>query len=474
MTIILCALSLLSAFLQSETIFDVEQSPRALYERAAEQWRAQRFTQAQVALEQLLKVHADSAIAELAVAPLCELYLRNQAPQRALQLLTTWNSRLAESKTIAVLAPQTLLKCKQLKLRGTLAHEDSEKRIAALQELATELETFPVDDAVLELKARTALALAHEYEQQVQFIAAEEQLRSACQWLQTEIPGLGAGAAPDADPFNGAVAKVDRIDIDAVRRDLSFLLPLADARHQLQIGNAAGCAARLKQMDLDRFGEADQVPVRFLWMEALLEISPSEAHAHIEWLNDFVAGQAEPPSWAPTLVLRQAEQLTRNKQPAAARTLLTQARSDFPEFPRLYEFDFLLARCAVAQIDFAAAEEHLHAALQCGSEDREAMVKARWLLGELNFLQHRHQAAIQWYEQVLLEKELPQWRTRAFLQMAKCQELTGQSELAIANYGRVALQSDALLARQARDRLTMLQAPTASPAHSTHIHDLKR
>ena len=164
------------------------------------------------------------------------------------------------------------------------------------------------------------------------------------------------------------------------------------------------------------------------------------------------------PEWAATVALRRAELLIADKQYAVAAELLSESKAAYGNFATWFEYDFLLTRCAIANIEFDQAKRHLQNVKLDGTVQVDTRCKATWLLGELLFLQRDYTGALKEYEQVLSEKSL-QWRARALLQMAKCQELSGQVQLAQATYKTLHQEySNSDEATEALSRISALQS----------------
>ena len=164
------------------------------------------------------------------------------------------------------------------------------------------------------------------------------------------------------------------------------------------------------------------------------------------------------PDWAATVALRRAELMIADKRYADAMAWLHEAKAAYDDFSARHEFDFLLARCAIANIEFDQAKFHLASVNRNEALDADTRCKAGWLMGELLFLQRDYAGALKEYEQVLSEN-CPRWRARSLLQTAKCYELSGQFRLAKTTYETLSQEfANSEEATEALSRITALQS----------------
>jgi predicted negative regulator of RcsB-dependent stress response len=181
-----------------------------------------------------------------------------------------------------------------------------------------------------------------------------------------------------------------------------------------------------------------QLQVRFAVAEKLIQQGDYDvADRQLEWLSTHANEQAGVrPEWALTVDLRRCELAVQRKQYLQAREHLAECREDYSDSKHSYEFDFLLARCAVAQIDFDEAIRILRQIAAEESVPAEGKAKAYWMEGEVYFLMEAFVPAIEAYRQAA-DINAPAWQARALLQMAKCQELSQQTAEAIQSYQRL-------------------------------------
>lgn len=212
---------------------------------------------------------------------------------------------------------------------------------------------------------------------------------------------------------------------------------------------------------LEAVEEDSRAAVRFAAAEMLLNngLENLAARQYEILLNQIKDPGADlRPTWAATVALRRSELLIGDKQYSVAAQLLNDSKAAYVDFGSRHEFDFLLARCAIANIEFDQAKAHLEMVKLDEALDAAARGKAIWLLGELLFLQQDYSGAMSEYSQVL-SADCPNWHARALLQMAKCQELSGQVQLAKATYETLHQKhSHSEEAKEALSRISAIQS----------------
>ena len=187
---------------------------------------------------------------------------------------------------------------------------------------------------------------------------------------------------------------------------------------------------------LNCLSESEQATLRFALAEQLIASRHSEqAEMQLLWLAEYAEGKpTELACWAATVDLRLAELWIARKDCASAASLLQESRHRHSASRCVHELDFLMARCAIAQIDFDLAKQHLQAITRAEeTAGPEARARAHWMLGELALLQHDYPQAIAAYERAIALNAC-EWQSRALLQKARCQELTAAASEAAASY----------------------------------------
>ncbi len=241
---------------------------------------------------------------------------------------------------------------------------------------------------------------------------------------------------------------------------LRFEMPLASAEHMLETGNSRAAISLLKAA-LESSPESDQVlSLRFLLAEAYFaEGDRAAATQEFEWLTEQGSRLPKSPAWLAAVKLRRAELLVRSRAFAQARQLLVDAKQQHADFEFAFEFDYLLARCAIARIEFDEAASHLRQVISSPSAaNNEPAARATWMLGEVYFLQRQYAPAIEAYYQVVRMDAFPQWQARALLQAAKCHEHEGKPTEALADYKRAAaIANSPQVCREATARIASLE-----------------
>jgi len=248
---------------------------------------------------------------------------------------------------------------------------------------------------------------------------------------------------------------------DELRTKLEFDLPLVWGEHAIAQGQPR-VAVNVLQTALEAKPQAEQeLALRFLLAEALFAAGERQAAGEqFQWLTARAEAASTAPAWQAAVTLRQAELLVRSRQFTEARELLLQARTRHPHFEAAYEFDYLLARCALSRIEFDEATSLLERVMTSPTAaGKEAQARAGWLLGEILFLQRQYTDAIAAYAQVARLTAFPEWQARALLQSAKCHELLGNASAALADYQRAAeLSQQPEITRTVTERTAILQS----------------
>ena len=433
-----------------------EPEDEQLYRRAAAALESPTPHKALPLLRQLVDIHPSSPLAQQAVVRIAELELNDQRAESATTMLLDWQA--------AVWPPASE--------SGTAPDEEIAQR--ALQLLATALAALPPDGidwlarwaeehAVGSLTPAAALVireLAKRKAQQGEFSRSLDwlgrlgnQATERERWLmKVELPLQMLHQRPSQESLDRVRALLD--DAAELPDSQRLRVRLALAEGLRAVGD---CAASLEQLDQ-------------LQAELGAQTAKStSAQASDSATSDWQHGRA-------SIDLRRGELRLLLNDRAGAVQLLANCLECYPDFPRREEFRFLLARCAIADIEFEQAIGHLQAIIDQSAHQAEPRARAIWMLGEIYLLQRNYARAVQHYGEVILLDGQPQWQARGLLQYAKCQELLAEPTLAVQAYRRVIEQfpeSDvAAAARQRLDqlgnwqdqRLESAQLPNLAPA----------
>ncbi len=255
------------------------------------------------------------------------------------------------------------------------------------------------------------------------------------------------------------------IDAEASERGFS---PAQDCRFrllwselELVQGNPSRSLEVLPNPDaLKLLDDSQVIAVRFGRAEAAANAGKNSlALEELQWLSDRAATNSDEPSWAVTVALRQCELLLKTKQYNRLIAAADEAKIRFGDFARLHEFDYLLARAAMLQVDFEKARGHLNLiAESTTAKNSSAAARAQWMLGETYFLEQNFTAALTAYKPVTEQDSFQTWQTLAFMQTAKCHELLNQTQAAIAAYQKVLANSkDEKIRQEAASRIEVVE-----------------
>ncbi len=234
---------------------------------------------------------------------------------------------------------------------------------------------------------------------------------------------------------------------------------------ELAQGNAKEAFKALpSEASVSVLGDAQQIAVRFSRAEAASRAGELQvASSDLQWLDAYARRQQVEPTWAATVALRQCELLLKTKQYATLEKSVAESKHRFADFERLHEFDYLLARAAVLQVDFDAARMHLQSIMDATQANQNsAFARATWMLGETYFMEQKFDEAIAEYKRVA-DGALPQpWPALSLMQMAKCYELQSRTEEAVAMYQRaIEATKDPKIQQEAAARVDVIQRTAA-------------
>lgn len=469
MSMFVCALSLAVALLLDPTTTTTAGPPtsvRQLYQAAATAIEQRDLPRATVLLEQLLQEHEDSELSEVAAYHLAECLWLQQEPELALRVLADWSRRIEQRASADSARANLAVDTAGMLARIAQDLKDTEQSLALLADLLSHADaaTSPMFTFAITHELSRRYQLSGDYQKSLEYVQQAldaHQLLSAQQVVphpttdsqNSNAEGTLAEASGDSPPSSELA--------ETLKTRLHFELPLGWAEQQLSQGRAAKAIEILKQIDDADLSAEQTVAVRFLLAEALFAAGRhTAASEQFEWLSEQAAELSPKPTWLAAIALRRGELLVRARQIGAAQAWLLQAKREHADFARAYEFDYLLARCAVAQIEFDEAQNWLQNVIAApAAQATEAVPRAAWMLGEVYFLQRHFAQALDAYAIVANMNEFPEWQARALLQSAKCHELLGQSAQALADYQQaLQLSQQPEVQQTATQRVTALQA----------------
>ena len=362
---------------------DSEAKPRTdreLYQLASHALTQGRYDAAKLPLQELHEKHPDFVLRNTVCVYLSECLIRQGQAEQGFQLLKELQNRRSEtSQAENASGEQSQAEALDARLL---------KRVETLQHYA----------------ARVAAADAEK----------QQRLSDAIKWLQW----TGAASAEDEASIRKEIARVG----------------MKAALQQLQAGgdpqNTLSELANLSPILHEQEAE-----ILFSIAEKLTKSRRVVlAQPIYERLSQRLPTQGAMPNWAPVVDLRLMQYSLQRKQYSDCTRLFGLAKQRY-EPTKLPEFQFLQAQAAIAQIDFETAMKLLgDVETEAGrSKHTEHRAKALWLQGEVSFLKRDYANAIQCYEQVL-KLRTKDWSQPAALQRAKCLELSGQWQLALAAY----------------------------------------
>ncbi len=443
MQVVVCAMILLAS---GQVLLDspvARTEPRELYQRAAAAIAGQDLATATGLLEELTQNHSDSPLTEVAAFHLGECYLLQSQPAQALLLLQVWSKRIDTSDTAEQLEPGITNQTWQLLSNVLRGLPNDSRTLELLEEILA-----PSVDAVNEhlpdqWEMALALELSKRYERNKNFSAAQS-------WLGRAIE---------------ASARGDSSTDSELEHKFHCELPLAWAEHAISTEQPQTAVEVLQTALANRHQVDRELALRFLLAEAYFAAGqPARASEQFQWLTNKAAESNPPPAWLAAVTLRRAELLVRSRAIGEARTLLQQAKKEHDDFELAYEFDYLMARCAVARIEFDEAIGLLQQVIDApAARGKEAFARAAWMLGEVHFLQRNYPQAVAAYAQVVSLDNFPQWQARALLQSAKCHELLGDALAAVADYRRAAeFSQQPEITQTAAERMAVIESATTN------------
>lgn len=469
MSMFVCALSLAVALLLDPTTAGPVTSARQLYQAAATAIEQRDLPRATELLEQLLQEHADWALAEVAAYHLAECLWLQQQPQAALDVLANWSSRIEQHARANSAQASLTADTASLLSRIVESLEETPDTLAMLAELLSTADAThsPLFTFAIANDLSRRYQISGDYQQSQDYLrqAVAAHHESIAKQVANRQATEGQATDPQkpdatADEPTGDNQPLPKLT-DKLQTRLQFELPLSWAEHELSQGHAVSAVDILDRIDVAKLSTEQTLAVRFLLAEALFAAGrQTAAGEQFQWLTEQAAEISPKPTWLAAIVLRRGELLVRTRDISAAQQWLLQAKRDHADFARAYEFDYLLARCAVARIEFDEAQDWLQAVIDApAAEATEAVPRAAWMLGEVHFLQRQFAQALDAYASVAHMNKFPEWQARALLQSAKCHELLGQTSQALAEYQQaLQLTQQPEVQQSATERVAALQA----------------
>ncbi len=413
---------------------DAAPSAKQLYQEAAAAIRSADYKASIAALEQLLE-HDDRSFVQVAKPHLAELYLATGNTAKAIKFAQECLSSAGTDASESV-GDSTTERLQRVWLKAALQTKSLADRKQALQTVVALLSETNSPAATNQLLPAAVLGLIRTHVALAEFPLAQKL----------------------ADEHHQLDAEIAR---------LKTQLPLQAAKNHFANNRIRECDSSLAGLNIESLTQDDQIAARFLLLECSLRTGNwQQATSQSDWFDALMPTFSTPPSWAATLRLRQAELSVARRDYAKARETIQLAKTKHADFKLLYEFDFLAARIAIATIDFTSAETTLQQLANAHGIDSAAGIRARWMQGELEFMRRRYASAAAFYQQVA-NCDLIDWKPIGLLQFAKCQELLGEADKAIASYSLVlehagnskeAAAASATATQQARRRIAALQS----------------
>ncbi|MDX1925729.1 MAG: tetratricopeptide repeat protein [Pirellulaceae bacterium] len=507
----------LCALMQAAPTQTDQKSSRQLYEQAAKAIASADPKTAISPLEQLIEDQPTSALATVAVVHLAECYVASDRPRDAAALLEKWSSRIVTASKTTKLDANLDAHHLRVWLQAAKRIVDDGDSIQSLAALTDSLASRnePADKVQLQemlIDARVEMARRSMAAGKLDFAAKQlSQLTESTAETSTETQllvamihqQLGAHtqakkalqALIDSEPktLTHSLACLELATYALQERELEsaakWLSPMIDspALHhgldqdsdcrfrilwselELALGHAAhGLEVLPGDEELAKLSEPQQVAVRFSRAEAASQAGKNAlALKDLQWLSSYATTAQNEPQWAVTVTLRQCELLLKTKDYSKLVTAVEDAKKRFPRFDRLHEFDYLLARASVQQIDFDQARLHLKTIVDTAGNSTSASARAQWMLGETYFMEQNFNEAVSAYKPVTELEQSQPWQTLALMQTAKCFELLNQPSDALDVYRRVVkITKDEKIRQEATARIEVVErtASRSKPA----------
>ena len=428
-------------------------SARSLYARAALALQAKNTALAAAELESLIRVFPEDPLAPVAAIHLAECQLAQGEPDPAMQLLEKWLPKLAQTESSEPTSRAHVLHAQWLQARAQIALQ--QPREASL-----------ITQNALRTVAATEVHAAAEQKWIDQLRSLDSQLKQQLQQLQAQLLRAAAEQVRKKD-FNAALTSLAQCQPSDMPEAWHWRYQLLSAQSHLGQARPDQAIEAIDAIELDGLTAAEQAAVHWVALDAALAShQASRAAQEVDALKPLVAGDDD---LAATVALRDIEVAMLRKNRTEVRIKSTEAKQAFPNYARRHEFDLLLARNAIAEVQFAEARQILQTIIDAPPEhDPTAVSRAQWLMAETYFLARDYPSAIAAYSAVVQRGGQSEWLESALLQRGKCFELQGDRTAAAQDYQRV-IQGfpQSRLAASAADRLTELETSLRSASNPT-------
>ena len=443
-----CILTSASSPLLAQSLIPKPASARDYYSQAAAALVAKDTAKATLSLTKLVEQFPEDEMAPLAAMRLAQCHMAAARYDAAIAVLEKWLPELAKSTKARALDPASELDAQATLARAYFLTAQYE-RVLELSKQANGLAAHP---SALNDGQQRAI-------QQIKSLAtAASQRREATQAVALRE----AARLVREKRYASAQAELDKVDDGLLSTDWSWRYHVLAAQCLLGVNKPQPAIERLNKIDLSALKPKEQAVVRVLRLEvALAAGSLKEADKELEALDASAQNDAHQSA---LLDLRRAELALLRKDRETVDRITRAAKSKYPNFESLHEFDLLLARNLLARIEFDEARQLLTTLVQSEpTTDPTLVPRAQWLIGESYLLSQDYSAAIAAYSQVIDDQHALVWAESALMQRGKCYEMTGQFAEAQNDYNRLMKDfPSSTLQPDARVRLSQL--PTGSDA----------
>lgn len=427
---------------------------RQLYMRAAAALEAKDVPAAAAELAKLIEQYPEDELAPRAALGLAECHLAQGDSAAAIRVLDAWMPKLASSAHTHALDPTAKLRAQLVRVHAYFLADKPDE----VMKIAREQADIYRGLGAISPAEKTILAQIEAIAQQ----AAKQSKQSQTQPLRS------AGELARAGRYAEAQLLLDQCRPEQLEAAWLWRYRLLHAQCLINTDEPAAALEELDQIKLDSLTDPECTAVRMACLDAAMALQEHRrAQNEINALTILVRRDA---TLAPTVALRAVEVATLRKDRQTARRLALAAKESYPNFSATHEFDLLLARNAMASVEFEEARQILSALIASPPEhDPSAVLRAQWLLGESYFLSQDYRRAIAAYTAVIDSSSVPAWTEAALMQRGKCYELLGELAWAGADYRRIAQEfAQSSFAGLARDRLSgidqYMRSANAAPA----------
>jgi outer membrane protein assembly factor BamD (BamD/ComL family) len=399
-----------------------EPTDRELYTRAATALLAKNVDQASAELSQLIELHPTSDLAPLAAIRLAECHLASSKWTEAIAILDHWLPELTKSTQARTLEPAAPVKAQALLGRAYLM-SGQYNQLAALHE--SQKASYPDRSKLSEAEAK---ALA-------QLDTLLTQARQKQEEAQAVLLRAAAAAVKDKQ-FAIADKQLEQVTESLLSPTWLWRYQVLRAQCALGQNDPSTALETLATITLNELTAAEQATIHMVRLDAAIALGKlSQAQESIDTLLSL---GGDDPRQGPLIALRAVELAMLRKDRSLAEQLATAAKAKYPKFESLHEFDLLLARNALARVEFGQARNILNSVLQSPpANDPTAVARAKWLLGESYLLSQDFAQAIGYYTQVIETNQPSPWLESSLMQRAKCYQQAGDLPQAISDYQRL-------------------------------------